>query len=89
MVLGGQEKHRILGRMYSDDQLFRIIVPKRYTLHAYPPIRQVEAGFSKKRIITSGDIRPNFTDEDIALVLRYRWPEVRTFSERYSTYHHR
>ncbi|KAL9138712.1 MAG: hypothetical protein Q9175_000067 [Cornicularia normoerica] len=61
--------------MYSDDQLFRIIVPKRFTLHAYPPASQIKAGFSRKVINTSGDIRPDFTNEDIALVLQYRWPE--------------
>ncbi len=61
--------------MYTDDQLFRIIVPKRFTLHAYPPESEVKAGFSKKVIVTSGDIRPHFSDEDIALVLQYRWPE--------------
>lgn len=61
--------------MYSDDQLFRIIVPKRFTLHAYPPGSQIKAGFSETVISTSGDIRPDFTDEDIALVLQYRWPE--------------
>ena len=61
--------------MYSDDQLFRIIVPKRFTLHAYPPASQIQAGFSKKVVTTSGIIRPNFTDEDIALVLQYRWPD--------------
>ena len=61
--------------MYSDEQLFRIIVPKRFTLHAYPPASQIRAGFSKKVITTSGDIRPDFTDDEIALVLQYRWPE--------------
>ena len=61
--------------MYSDDQLFRIIVPKRFTLHAYPPASEIKAGFSKKVVTTSGDIRPDFSDEEIALVLQYRWPE--------------
>ena len=75
MLLGDQRQHRVLGRMYSDDQLFRIIVPKRFTLHAYPPAGKIEAGFSNKFITTSGDIRPDFTDEDIALVLQYRWPK--------------
>ena len=75
MLLGSQGQHRILDRMYSDDQLFRIIVPKRFTLHAHPPAGQIEAGFSSTLISTSGDIRPEFTDEDIALVLQYRWPE--------------
>ena len=75
MLQGNQRQHKILGRVYSDDQLFRIIVAKRFTLHAYPPASQIEAGFSKKLITTSGDIRPDFTDEDIALVLQYRWPE--------------
>ena len=75
MVLDGQGKHRVLGRMYSDDQLFRIIVPKRFTLHAYPPGSEIKAGFSDNAITTSGDIRPDFTNEDIALVLQYRWPE--------------
>ena len=75
MLLGSQGQHRILGRMYSDDQLFRIIVPRRFTLHAYPPASQIEAGFSRNSITTSGDIRPDFTDEEIALVLQYRWPE--------------
>lgn len=75
MFLSNQGKHKILGRMYSDDQLFRIIVPKRFTLHAYPPGSKIKAGFSRNAINTSGDIRPNFTDEDIALVLQYRWPE--------------
>lgn len=75
MLVGNQGQHRIRGRIYSDDQLFRIIVPKRFTLHAYPPARQIMAGFSEKVITTSGDIRPDFTDEDITLVLQYRWPE--------------
>ena len=75
MLQGNQRQHKILGRVYSDDQLFRIIVAKRFTLHAYPPASQIEAGFSKKLITTSGDIRPDFTDEEIALVLQYRWPE--------------
>ena len=75
MLQGNQRRHKILGRVYSDDQLFRIIVVKRFTLHAYPPASQIEAGFSKKLITTSGNIRPDFTDEDIALVLQYRWPE--------------
>ena len=61
--------------MYLDEQLFRIIVPRIVTLHAYPPASQIEAGFSKNSITTSGDIRPDFTDEEIALVLQYRWPE--------------
>ncbi|KAM0797815.1 hypothetical protein BDR22DRAFT_891864 [Usnea florida] len=75
MLVGNQGRHRILGRMYSDEQLFRIIVPKRFTLHAHPPKSQVEAGFSNSVILTSGDIRPDFTNEDIALVLQYCWPE--------------
>ena len=75
MLVGNQGRHRILGRIYSDEQLFRIIVPKRFTLHAYPPKSHVEAGFSNNVITTSGDIRPDFTNEDIALVLQYRWPE--------------
>ena len=75
MLQGNQRQHKIFGRVYSDDQLFRIIVAKRFTLHAYPPASQIEAGFSKKLITTSGDIRPDFTDEDIALALQYRWPE--------------
>ena len=75
MLQGNQRLHKILGHVYSDDQLFRIIVAKRFTLHAYPPESQIEAGFSKKLITTSGDIRSDFTDEDIALVLQYRWPE--------------
>lgn len=75
MLLVNQGQHRVLGRMYSDDQLFRIIVPKRFTLHAYPPASQIKAGFSEKVVTTSGDIRPDFSDEDIALVLQYRWPE--------------
>ena len=76
MLQGNQRQHKILGRVYSDDQLFRIIVAKRFTLHAYPPASQIEAGFSKKLVTTSGDIRPDFTDEEIALVLQYRWPEA-------------
>ena len=75
MLQDNQRQHKILGRVYSDDQLFRVIVAKRFTLHAYPPASQIEAGFSKKLITTSGDIRPDFTNEDIALVLQYRWPE--------------
>ena len=75
MLQSNQQQHKILGRVYSDEQLFRIIVAKRFTLHAYPPASQIEAGFSKKIITTSGDIRPEFTDEEIALVLQYRWPE--------------
>ena len=75
MLLSYQVQHRILGRMYTDDQLFRIIVPKRFTLHAYPPASQVKAGFCEQILVTSGDIKPEFTDEDIALVLQYRWPE--------------
>ena len=75
MLQGNQRQHKIFGRVYSDDQLFRIIVAKRFTLHAYPPASQIEAGFSKKLITTSGDIRPDFTDEEIALVLQYRWPQ--------------
>ena len=74
MLLGDQGKHRILGRLFSDDQLYRIIVPKRFTLHAYSPPSQIKAGFSDK-VITSGNFRPDFTNEDIALVLQYRWPE--------------
>ena len=75
MLAAHQGRHKVLGRIYSDEQLFRIIVPKRFTLHAYPPRSQVEAGFSNNVIPTSGDIRPDFTNEDIALVLQYRWPE--------------
>lgn len=61
--------------MYSDDQLFRIVAAKRFTLHAYPPESQIKAGFSEQVITTSGEIRSDFTNEDIALVLQYRWPE--------------
>ena len=75
MLVGNQGQHRVLGRMYLDEQLFRIIVPKRFTLDAYPPASQITAGFCEKAIATSGDIRPDFTDEEIALVLQYRWPE--------------
>ena len=75
MLLRTQGQHRVLGRTYSDDQLFRIIVPRRFTLHAYPPGSQIEAGFSKNSITTSGDIRPDFTNEEIALVLQYCWPD--------------
>lgn len=75
MLLVNQGRRRILGRMCSDDQLFRIIVPKRFTLRAYRPASQIKAGFSDKVITTSGDIRPDFTNEDIALVLQYLWPE--------------
>lgn len=75
MHLGNQGQHRILGRLFSDEQLFRIIVPKRFTLHAYPPASKIKAGFSETVITTSGDIRPDFTNEDIALVLQYCWPE--------------
>ena len=75
MLLDDLGKHKVLGRWYSDDQLFRIIVPKRFTLHAYPPGSEVKAGFSRNAITTSGDIRSEFSDEDIALVLQYRWPE--------------
>ena len=66
----------MLGRMYTDEQLFRIIVPKRFTLRAHLPTNQVKAGFSEQAITTSGDIKPDFTDEDITLVLQYRWPET-------------
>ena len=75
MLLDDQGKHKVLGRMYSDDQLFRIIVPRRFTLHAYPPGSVIKAGFSENAITTSGDVRPHFTNEDIALVLQYRWPD--------------
>ncbi len=75
MLLDNQGQHRVLGRIYTDDQLFRIIVPKSFTLHAYPLASQIQAGFSEKVISTSGDIRPDFSDEEIALVLQYRWPE--------------
>ena len=75
MLLGNQGQHRVLGRLYSDEQLFRIIVPKRFTLHAYLPRSQIKAGFCEHVITTSGDIRPDFSDEDIALVFQYRWPE--------------
>lgn len=75
MLLDNLGKHKVLGRMYSDDQLFRIIVPKRFTLHAYPPGSEIKAGFSRNAITTSGDIRSEFADEDIALVLQCRWPE--------------
>lgn len=75
MLLVNQWQHRVLGRLFSDDQLFRIIVPKRFTLRVYPPASETKAGFSEKVITTSGDIRPDFTNEDIALVLQYCWPE--------------
>ena len=75
MLLDDQGKHKVLGRMYSDDQLFRIIVPKRFTLRAYPPGSEIKAGFSENAITTSGDILADFTNQDIALVLQYRWPE--------------
>lgn len=63
MFLDDQGKHKVLGRMYSDDQLFRIIVPKRFTLHAYPPGSEIRAGFSESALVTSGDILPDFTND--------------------------
>jgi len=75
MFLGGPGQHRILGRLYNDEQLFRIIVPRRFTLRKHHSDALTTAGFSKMAIALNTHKRPEYSDADIVLVLRYRWPD--------------
>ena len=75
MFLGGPGAHRILGGLYNDDQLFRIIVPRRFTLSRRHCHSLTPPGFSKTALIFNTEKRAEYSDADIAFVLRYRWPE--------------
>ena len=75
MFLGGPGQHRILGRLYNDEKLFRVIVPRRLTLCKHRSDALTTAGFSKMAIAFHTHKRPEYSDADIALVLRYHWPD--------------
>ncbi len=75
MFLGCPGQHRILGRSYNDEQLFRVIVPRRFTLRRHHCDAPTMAGFSNTAFVLNTDKRPQFSDADIAFALRYRWPD--------------
>lgn len=64
-----------MGRSYNDEQLFRIIVPKRFTLRRHRSKTITMPGFSETAILLNVDKRPEYSDADIVLVLQYRWPD--------------
>lgn len=63
-----------MGRSYTDEQLSRIIVPRRFTLRRHRSNFVTEAGFSGTAIPLNLEKRPEFSDAEILQVLQYRWP---------------